>query len=58
MSDKRRLFFKPEERQNYNVEIYNGKTLLGVVTVQAGSPEDASNIAVKGINVKIRKAWN
>jgi hypothetical protein len=42
---------------NYNVEIYNGKTLLGVVQVTAESPEDASNVAVKGINVKIKKAW-
>jgi hypothetical protein len=49
---------KNKPKSNYNVEIYNGKTLLGVVTVQAESAEDASNVAVKGINVKIRKAWN
>ncbi len=42
---------------NYNVEIYNGKSLLGVVTVRAESYEQASNVAVKDINVKIKRAW-
>ena len=46
-----------KRKDNYNVEIYNGKSLLGVVTVQAESYEDASNVAVKGINVKIKRAY-
>ena len=49
---------EPTENNLYDVEIYNGKTLLGVVTVSATSYENASNIAVKDINVKIKRAWN
>lgn len=46
-----------ETKQLYNVEIYNGRSLMGLVTVTAKSPEDASNIAVQDINVKIKRAW-
>jgi hypothetical protein len=47
-----------ERTQLYDVQIFNGKSLLGVVTVTAKSPEDASNVAIKDINVKIKKNWN
>jgi hypothetical protein len=42
----------------YSVEVYSGKTLLGTITVTALSPEDASNVAIQDINVKIKRAWN
>jgi hypothetical protein len=47
-----------EERQLYDVEVYNGKALLGVITVSATSPEDASNVAIQDINVRIRRNYN
>lgn len=47
---------------NYNVEVYNGKNLLTVITVKAKDNEDASNKAREqffdDINVKIKKAYN
>lgn len=48
-----------EERktQLFDVMIYNGKSLLGVVTVTAEDEKDASNIAVRDMNVKIRKNY-
>lgn len=47
---------KPE-LYRYDVEIYNGSQLLGVVQVSAKDHEDASNQAIKDINVKIKRAW-
>lgn len=44
-------------KQLYDVEVYNDKNLLAVITVTAESREDASNVAVKNINVKIKKAY-
>jgi hypothetical protein len=46
-----------DEKKNWNVEIYNGNTLLGVITVQAPTKEDASNVAIQDINVKIRRSY-
>lgn len=47
-----------EPKNLYDVEIYHGKDLLGVVTVTAESHADASNEAVKGMNVKIKRNYN
>jgi hypothetical protein len=47
-----------EERQLYDVEVYNGRSLLGVITVSATSNEEASNVAIRDINVKIRRNYS
>ena len=41
----------------YDVEVFSGQTRLGVITVNAESPEDASNEAIKDIHVKIRRNY-
>ena len=46
----------------YDVEIYNGKHLMEVITVKAKDEEEASAKArsefFEDINVKIKRAWN
>jgi hypothetical protein len=49
---------KDEFKTCYDVQIYHGKTFLGMVTVTAESAQDASNVAIKDMNVKIKRAWN
>ncbi len=50
-------FTSEPTKQNYDVEVFSGHTRLGVITVSAESPEDASNVAVRDINVKIRRNY-
>ena len=47
-----------KDKWQYDVQIFNGKTLLGIITVTAESPQDASNVAIQDINVKIKRAYN
>ena len=47
-----------EKKQRYDVEVYNGNLLLAVIQVTANSPQDASNVAIQDINVKIKRAYN
>ena len=50
-----------DKTQLYNVEVYNGKHLLTVITVKAKDVEEASAKAreefFQDINVKIKRAW-
>lgn len=49
-------------KQNYDVEIYNGKHLLEIQTIKAKDPEEAGTIArnrfFENINAKIKRNWN
>ncbi len=40
----------------YDVEVYNGKSLLTVITVSTDTYENASKEAIKGFHVKIKRA--
>ena len=49
---------KEKKPRLWDVEIYHGNDFLGTVTVMATDQKDASNEAVKGMNVKIRRNYN
>jgi hypothetical protein len=50
-----------DDKQLYNVEVYNGKSLITVISVRAKDHEEASAKAreqfFEDINVKIKRAY-
>lgn len=53
---------REEKKQMYDVEVYNGSSLISVITVKAKDQEEASKIArndfFENINAKVKRNWN